>query len=236
MKFSFILLAHNEEKTIKDEIDNLYNKIVKKFSYDYEVLICEDGSTDNSKNIINSLKKSYDCKYIGSVARKGVSQAMQDAFKVAKGEYIFFTDAGKKFEFDDFWKLYSEVKDNDLVSGLRVNRKDQKYRIFLTYMFNLFLKFSLKSKFKDIDSGFKIFRRSHLIEILSKKPLNSDFLSAEICLKFQYKKFRVKEVRVDYFQRNEVSKALPIYKIPALIFRFLLNFHKLKKELNSYSH
>ena len=57
MKFSFILLAHNEEKTIKDEIDNLYNKIVKKFSYDYEVLICEDGSTDNSKNIINSLKK-----------------------------------------------------------------------------------------------------------------------------------------------------------------------------------
>ena len=128
------------------------------------------------------------------------------------------------------------MKDNDLVSGLRVNRKDQKYRIFLTHMFNLFLKFSLKSKFKDIDSGFKIFRRSHLIEILSKKPLNSDFLSAEICLKFQNKKFRVKEERVDYFQRNEVSKALPIYKIPALIFRFLLNFHKLKKELNSYSH
>ena len=70
MKFSFILLAHNEEKTIKDEIDNLYNKIVKKFSYDYEVLICEDGSTDNSKNIINSLKKSYDYKYIGSVLEK----------------------------------------------------------------------------------------------------------------------------------------------------------------------
>ncbi len=236
MKFSFILLAHNEEKTIKDEIENLYNKIVKKFSYDYEVLICEDGSTDNSKNIINSLKKNYDYKIIGSVARKGVSQAMQDAFKVAKGEYIFFTDAGKKFEFDDFWKLYSEAKDNDLVSGLRVNRKDQKYRIFLTYMFNLFLKFFLKSKFKDIDSGFKIFKRSPLIEILNKKPLNSDFLSAEICLKFQYKEFKVKEVRVDYFQRNEVSKALPIYKIPSLIFRFLLNFNKLKKELKSYSH
>ena len=57
MKISFILLAHNEEKTIKDEIENLYNKIVRKFSQNYEVLICEDGSTDNSKNIINSLKK-----------------------------------------------------------------------------------------------------------------------------------------------------------------------------------
>ena len=92
MKFSFILLAHNEEKTIKDEIENLYNKIVRKFSQNYEVLICEDGSTDNSKNIINSLKKNYDYKYISSENRKGVSQAMQDAFYLANGEYIFFTD------------------------------------------------------------------------------------------------------------------------------------------------
>ena len=87
-------------------------------------------------------------------------------------------------------------------------------------MFNLFLKFFLKSKFRDIDSGFKIFKREPLMEILKKKPINSDFLSAEICLKFQYKNFKVKEVMVDYFQRNEVSKALPIYKIPSLIFIF----------------
>ena len=80
------------------------------------------------------MKKSYDYKYIGSDARKGVSQAMQDAFKVAKGEYIFFTDAGKKFEFDDFWKLYSEVKDNDLVSGLRVIGKIKNTEFFLLYV------------------------------------------------------------------------------------------------------
>ena len=235
MKISFILLAHNEEKTIKDEIENLYNKIVRKFSQNYEVLICEDGSTDNSKNIINSLKKNYNYKYISSENRKGVSQAMQDAFYLANGEYIFFTDAGKKFEFNDFFKLYNYINDYDLVSGLRVNRKDQKYRIFLTYMFNLFLKFFLKSKFRDIDSGFKIFKREPLMEILKKKPINSDFLSAEICLKFQYKNFKVKEVMVDYFQRNEVSKALPIYKIPSLIFRFLNNFSKLREELKSNS-
>lgn len=235
MKVSFILLAHNEEKTIKDEIENLYNKIVKKFSHNYEVLICEDGSSDATKKIINSMKKNYDYKYITSDNRKGVCQAMQDAFYLAKGEYIFFTDAGKKFEFNDFWKLYNEINKYDLVSGLRVNRKDQKYRILLTYLFNLFLRFSLKSNYKDIDSGFKIFKRESLMEILKKKPINSDFLSAEICLKFQYKNFKIKEVNVNYFQRNEISKALPIYKIPSLIFRFFINFGYLKKELKSYS-
>ena len=104
-----------------------------------------------------------------------------------------------------------------------------------TYFLNLFLKITINSNFKDIDSGFKIFNKKKLLEVLSSKIINTDFLSAEICLKFQYKKFRYKEVEVDYFQRNEVSKALPIYKIPSLIIRFLLKYKKLRKELLSYS-
>lgn len=235
MKFSFILLAHNEELTIKEEIENLYNKIIKNFSDEYEVIICEDGSADNTQKIIQEINKDYSFMNLTSSNRKGVSKAMLDAFSIAKGDYIFFTDAGKKFDFSNFWHLYEHIHNYDLVSGLRTNRKDQKYRIFLTYMFNLFLKVAVKSQFKDIDSGFKIFKKKCLNEILIKDPINTDFLSAEICLKFQYKKYKFKEVNVEYFQRNEISKALPSYKIPSLIFRFLKNFKLLKRELNSYS-
>ena len=234
MKLSLILLAHNEEANIKNEIENLYNNIASKVK-ECEVIICEDGSADQTKKIINDLNKVYNFEYLSSDDRKGVSKAMIDGFKKARGEYIFFSDAGKKFNFNDFWKLYNDVGNYDLVSGVRVNRKDQKYRIILTYFLNLFLKITINSNFKDIDSGFKIFNKKKLLEVLSSKIINTDFLSAEICLKFQYKKFRYKEVEVDYFQRNEVSKALPIYKIPSLIIRFLLKYKKLRKELLSYS-
>ena len=234
MKLSLILLAHNEEANIKDEIENLYNNIASKVK-ECEVIICEDGSSDQTKKIINDLNKVYNFEYLSSDDRKGVSKAMIDGFKKARGEYIFFSDAGKKFNFNDFWKLYNDAENYDLVSGVRVNRKDQKYRIILTYFLNLFLKITINSNFKDIDSGFKIFNKKKLLEVLSSKIINTDFLSAEICLKFQYKKFRYKEVEVDYFQRNEVSKALPIYKIPSLIIRFLMNYKKLRKELLSYS-
>lgn len=234
MKLSLILLAHNEEANIKDEIENLYNNIASKVK-ECEVIICEDGSADQTKKIINDLNKVYNFEYLSSDDRKGVSKAMIDGFKKARGEYIFFSDAGKKFNFNDFWKLYNDAENYDLVSGVRVNRKDQKYRIILTYFLNLFLKITINSNFKDIDSGFKIFNKKKLLEVLSSKIINTDFLSAEICLKFQYKKFRYKEVEVDYFQRNEVSKALPIYKIPSLIIRFLLKYKKLRKELLSYS-
>ena len=234
MKLSLILLAHNEEANIKDEIENLYYNIASKVK-ECEVIICEDGSSDQTKKIISDLNKVYNFEYLSSDDRKGVSKAMIDGFKKARGEYIFFSDAGKKFNFNDFWKLYNNVGNYDLVSGVRVNRKDQKYRIILTYFLNLFLKITINSNFKDIDSGFKIFNKKKLLEVLSSKIINTDFLSAEICLKFQYKKFRYKEVEVDYFQRNEVSKALPIYKIPSLIISFLLKYKKLRKELLSYS-
>ena len=129
MKFSFILLAHNEELTIKEEIENLYNKIIKNFSDEYEVIICEDGSADNTQKIIQEINKDYSFMHLTSSNRKGVSKAMLDAFSIAKGNYIFFTDAGKKFDFNNFWHLYEHIHNYDLVSGLRTNRKDQKYRI-----------------------------------------------------------------------------------------------------------
>ena len=50
---------------------------------------------------------------------------------------------------------------------------------------------------------------------------NSDFFSAELCLRIQYYGFKFIEVPVNYYQRNEVSKALPLHKIPKLIFNFL---------------
>ena len=84
--------------------------------------------------------------------------SMLESFKIATGDYIFIADSGRKFDFSDFWKLYKYIGENDLVSGLRTNRKDQIYRIILTKLFNYFLKITLNSNFKDCDSGFKIYK------------------------------------------------------------------------------
>ena len=85
MKLSLILLAHNEEANIKNEIENLYNNIASKVK-ECEVIICEDGSTNQTKKIINDLNKVYNFEYLSSDDRKGVSKAMIDGFKKARGE------------------------------------------------------------------------------------------------------------------------------------------------------
>lgn len=235
MKISFILLAHNEEKNIEKDIYSLKNKVLDKLNKSqYELIISEDGSIDDTKKIIKNLKRKINFKYFSSIKRKGVCRAMYESFKKATGDYVFFSDSGQKFNFIDFWKLYPFIKKFDVVSGLRTNRLDQMYRRILTKFFNIFLRTILNSSYSDIDSGFKIFRTKALKKILFKKPINTDFFSAEICLKLQYLGYSCIEVPVRYNQRDDISKALPIYKIPLLIYKFFKNFRSLKKELNYY--
>ncbi len=235
MKISFILLAHNEEKNIEKDIYSLKKKVLDKLNKsEYELIISEDGSVDGTKKKIKNLRQKINFKYFSSTKRKGVCKAMYDSFKKAKGDYVFFSDSGQKFNFIDFWKLYPFIKKFDVVSGLRINRMDQIYRRILTKFFNIFLRALLNSPYIDIDSGFKVFRTKALKKILLEKPINTDFFSAEICLKLKYLGYSCIEVPVRYNQRNDISKALPIYKIPLLIYKFLKNFRSLKKELNCY--
>ena len=129
--------------------------------------------------------------------------------------------------------MYKHINNYDCISAFRTNRKDQFYRIILTRLFNYFLKFTLGSKFKDCDSGFKIYNNKMLKRLLKKNIINPNFISAEICIKIQYLGYRFKEIPINYYQRNEASKATPVYKIPSYIINFLLCFNRLRHELKN---
>jgi len=230
-KLTLILLAHNEEKTILDDIKNIHKIIIKKIK-NTEFIICQDGSLDKTHKIISSVKKKYNIKYIHSSKRLGVHKALLLSLKKSKGEFIFFVDSGNKFNYKEFWKLYKYRKKYAIVSGLRVNRKDQIYRILLTYFFNVFLRIFTISKFRDMDSGFKIFSKKSVKKAILLKKYNSHFYMSEICLKIIYMGYLFKEVKVNYFQRLSKSRATSLAKIPLMISSFLTNFIRLKNQLN----
>tara|TARA_Y100001970_G_C14030836_1_gene748505 strand:- start:187 stop:897 length:711 start_codon:yes stop_codon:yes gene_type:complete len=231
-KFTLILLAHNEEKTILKDIKSV-NKIIIKKIKNAEFIICQDGSTDKTHKIITSVKKKYNIKYLYFTNRLGVHKALLLTLKKARGEFIFFLDSGNKFNYSEFWKLYKIKEKYGLISGLRTNRKDQLYRILLTYFFNKFLRFFTLSKFNDIDSGFKLFNKKAVKKAISLKKFNSHFYMSEICLKIVYLGYKFKEIKVNYFQRPSTSRATSLLKIPNMIYSFLKNFSRLKKQLNN---
>jgi len=103
----------------------------------------------------------------------------------------------------------------------------------LTYFFNVFLRVFTISRFRDMDSGFKIFSKKSLKRAISLKKYNSHFYMSEICLKIIYMGYLFKEVNVNYFQRPSKSRATSFTKIPMMIFSFLINFVRLKNQLNT---
>ena len=108
MKFSLIIPVYNVEKylekCLKSILDNTYKN--------YEVIIVNDGSTDNSEKIIKeNLNKFEDITYIKQ-KNKGLSSARNEGVKKSKGDYICFIDSDDYIEKDMLEVLNNNLKDN----------------------------------------------------------------------------------------------------------------------------
>ena len=101
--------------------------IVVKAILHIEVIIIDDGSTDNARFLVSKYAIDYENVHLFRKENGGVSSARNYAMKYAKGEYIHFMDADDYLMFDSLEKLYNLAKedDYDIVSGsfLRFNSK-----------------------------------------------------------------------------------------------------------------
>lgn len=112
-KFSIIIPVYNTEKYLSRCIESVLNQTYE----DYELIIVNDGSTDNSKNIIKEYKEKYPNKII-QVNKKngGLSDARNKGVKKAKGEYILFLDSDDSFQPGLLKTLSTKTKDSpDLI-------------------------------------------------------------------------------------------------------------------------
>ncbi|WP_407454704.1 glycosyltransferase family 2 protein [Methanobrevibacter sp.] len=107
---SVIIPVYNVENYIKECLYSVMNQTFE----DIEIICVNDGSTDNSLNILNEFKR-YDSRFtIISQDNKGLSAARNAGLKVAEGEYIYFLDSDDYIELDALQELHTQVKEKDL--------------------------------------------------------------------------------------------------------------------------
>ena len=113
-KVSIIIPVFNEEKTIK----RCVNSIVEQTLKDVEIIFCDDGSTDNTMQILQSLKEEYNNITILKQQNRGAGPARNRCLEIAGGEYICFMDA------DDYYidrrameLIYNAIVSNSLKIG-----------------------------------------------------------------------------------------------------------------------
>ncbi|MBQ8535755.1 MAG: glycosyltransferase family 2 protein [Bacilli bacterium] len=105
IKLSIVIPVYNCEKYLSQCLDSIYNT---DYSDEFEVILIDDGSTDNTKMICNDYSSKYDnLVFIKNSKNKGVSYSRNKAIKTAKGKYILFVD-GDDFLDKDWYKTIRE--------------------------------------------------------------------------------------------------------------------------------
>jgi len=160
-ELSIIIPVLNEEKNI----GVLYKSIVdslKKEKLSYEIIFIDDGSTDDSYNLLAKLHKSDKrVKVINFAGNFGQTSAWDAGIKAAKGRYFVTMDSDLQNDPSDIPRLLNAIKNSnyDAISGWRTNRKDSVSKKFFSIFANLLRKAITKEKIHDSGCSLKIYKR-----------------------------------------------------------------------------
>lgn len=138
MNLSLIIPLFNEEESIK-ELYELIKKEINTTNLSYEIIFIDDGSTDNSWEVIESLKKiDPNIKSIQFRINHGKSSALDVGFKRANGDVIITMDADLQDNPREIRKIYDMIinENYDIVSGWKKKRYDPLSKTIPTKIFN----------------------------------------------------------------------------------------------------
>lgn len=231
---SLIILVHQEADIIESVIKEFYEKIISKIP-ESEFIVCEDGSTDGTKEILKNIKETYNLTLNMGNSKKGYTQAMKEAFRMTKNPVIFFSDSDGQHDPDDFWKMFPLLETNDMVIGWKRNRKDAWFRLLITKVFNSIIRYYFRVKIHDIDCGFRLVKKEVIEFILEQEWRLKHCVNAELTVKVDKAGYKVTEVPVSHFPRKTGdSRGLPVNKLPNIIMHILKRFPEIKNDIKHY--
>ena len=162
MDISVVVPLYNEEESLP-ELYRWIEKVMKANGFSFEVIFVNDGSTDNSWQVIEDLsKQSENVKGIKFRCNYGKSPALYCGFKEAQGDVVITMDADLQDSPDEIPGLYKMITEDgyDLVSGYKQKRYDPLSKTLPTKLFNATArKISGIHNLHDFNCGLKAYRR-----------------------------------------------------------------------------
>lgn len=191
----------NEEKNIRQVIERAV-PVADKIAKDWEIIVINDGSSDNTLKIANELsKKDKRIKVISHYPNRGYGSSLKEGFTNASYEYVVFTDGDGQFDFSEVDRFIDKLPESDLVIGYRQERRDNLVRHVLMNLLKIWDYIFFGINYKDIDCGFKMFKKSAIEELM---PLRSEgaMITTEILAKAKKKRLKVAQVGVSHYPRQ----------------------------------
>ncbi|MBZ9578025.1 glycosyltransferase family 2 protein [Patescibacteria group bacterium] len=202
---SIILPCLNEEQSLGTCLEKI-KKVVRKNNLNAEIIVVDNGSTDNSCKIAKrkKVKIIYEPK-------RGYGSAFLKGFEVAKGKYFFCADSDGSYDFREIPRFIEELKKgSDFVIGDRFKGKVKKgampwfHRYIGNPMLSGILRLFFKTKIQDVHCGMRTITKKALKE-LNLRATGMEFAS-EMVIQAVKKNLKTKEIPIDYHKRKGTSK------------------------------
>lgn len=220
MSLSILIPSKNEQDIILNTIKSIQKSKISKINY--EIIIINDFSNDNTLSILNKIKKKK-LKVINNIF-PGLGSAIKMGIKKSSKEYICIFMADKSDSINDMLKYYKIISNNkyDAVFGSRFikNSKLRNYpfkKLVFNRIFNTLCKLFFFNSYNDYTNAFKIYKRKVLLSFF---PIVSENFNVflELPLKTVSRNFKFKVIPISWTNRNKGKSKFVIKELTSKYF------------------
>jgi glycosyltransferase involved in cell wall biosynthesis len=167
-RIEVVLPAHNEATSLAQTVREFYHVTHDVQGFTIEFVICEDGSSDNTREVAIGLTSELPVRVLSSVERKGYQRAVTEGLNSTSSNLVAFVDGDGQCDPSDFMRLYQSLDSQDIVIGCRTPRSDGLVRRLMSRAFGIAYRSLFPIPLKDPSCPFLIMRREAIPLVLTE--------------------------------------------------------------------
>lgn len=193
--------CYNDSPTIGLLVEKAFG-VLDKLTSNYEVIVVEDGSIDNSREVLQDLSKKYKkLKLVFHKKNRGYGGALKSGFDASTKDLVFYTDGDGQYDVSELPVLLTLMTpDVSFVNGIKMGRGDATYRIFFGNFHKFVTRWFFWLPVYDVDCDFRLIRRD-IIKAITLVS-NSGSICVELVKKAERSGAVFREVSVHHYDRK----------------------------------
>lgn len=199
LSLSIFFPCHNEQDNI-ERVTRQALEVVRGITPDFEILIINDGSTDDTARVADALAAEHpEVRAIHHPVNRGYGAALQTGFTEAAKDWVFYTDGDGQFDISEITKLLPLKSTSTIVSAYRAQRSDSLLRKINGACWSMLVNLLLGIRVRDIDCAFKLFPSKLFLEI--ELHATGALIDAEILAKAVRRGYQIRQLPVSHYPR-----------------------------------